>query len=227
MVDLRRKGRFAAIVTIVMAAFAPVSSPWSMSALAQGSGPAAAVPAPKTAKPARPSPKSSGDYFIEFRAAKIGGYGHSYVAYGRLDRRGNPENTSYADLHPRGNYAVMALGHFIPVPANTEWDPEVLTLPVSYKYRVKLNEGQYNSLLGALERHKANPRYWNALTYNCNHFVGELAEAVGLRVPGRFNLSTGFIPELQELNTGSPPVFVPDAEEIKNKTSPMSRGQAN
>ena len=227
MADVRVKRRFAAIVTIAFAAFALASSQLSMPASAQGSVPAASVSASKAAKPTRPNPKSAGDYFIEFRAAKIGGYGHSYVAYGRLDRRGNPESTSYADLHPMGNYAVMALGHFMPVPANTEWDPEVLTLPVSYKYRVKLSDSQYNNLLAALERHKANPRHWNAIAYNCNHFVGELAEAVGLRVPGRFNLSTGFIPELQEINTGSPPTFVPDAEEIKNKTSPMSRGQAN
>jgi hypothetical protein len=227
MADVRVKRRFAAIVTIAFAAFALASSQLSMPASAQGSVPAASVSASKAAKPTRPNPKSAGDYFIEFRAAKIGGYGHSYVAYGRLDRRGNPESTSYADLHPMGNYAVMALGHFMPVPANTEWDPEVLTLPVSYKYRVKLSDSQYNNLLAALERHKANPRHWNALAYNCNHFVGELAEAVGLRVPGGLNLSTGFIPALQEINTGTPPAFVPDAEEIKNKTSPMARGQAD
>jgi hypothetical protein len=227
MADVRVKRRFAAIITIVIAAIGTVSSQLSMPAFAQGSDPAASVPQGKAAKPARQSPKSSGDYFIEFRAAKIGGYGHSYVAFGRLDRRGNPESTSYADLHPMGNYAVMTLGHFMPVPANTEWDPEVLTLPVSYKYRVKLNDSQYNSLLAALERHKANPRHWNAFAYNCNHFVGELAGAVGLRVPEGLNLSTGFIPALQEINTGSPPVFVPDAEEIKSKTSPMSRGHAH
>jgi hypothetical protein len=182
----------------------------SAPAVAQNSGAPAAA---NTAKSTAPNRKSLGGYFIEFRAAKIGAYGHSYVAYGRLDRRGNPETTSYADLHPIGNYAVMALGHFVPVPANTEWDPEVLTLPVSFKYRVNLDDTQYNNLLTALHRAKSNTRYWNAVSNNCNHFVGELAKAVGLHVPAQFNLSTGFVPELQEINTGSPPVFMPDKEE--------------
>src|SRR5712671_5536445 len=86
----------------------------------------AAAPSLPAAKPAKPGAKSSGGYFIEFRAARIGIYGHSYVAYGRLDRFGNPDTITYADRHPMGNYAIMALGHFVPVPANTEWDPEVL-----------------------------------------------------------------------------------------------------
>jgi hypothetical protein len=105
-----------------------------------------------------------------------------------------------------GGYAVMALGHFVPVPANTEWDPEVLTLPVTAKYRIKLTEPQYNNLTAAVQRASANKRpYWNALSNNCNHFVGELAQAVGLRVPMQFHLSYGFIPDMQEMNESNAP----------------------
>ena len=125
---------------------------------------AAAAPASATVLP-RQKPKAAGGYYVEFRAGQIGLYGHSYAAYGRLDRHDNPVTTSYADLHPMGGYAVMALGHFVPVPANTEWNPEVLTLPVTAKYRVKLNETQYNNLTAAVQRASANKRpYWNALT---------------------------------------------------------------
>jgi hypothetical protein len=177
-------------------------------AFAQSSDPPAA--APKVAKPARPSAKSPGGYYIEFRAARIGLYGHSYVAYGRLDRFGNPETTTYADRHPMGNYAIMALGHFVPVPANTEWDPEVLDLPIGHKYRVKLNDAQYNNLLAAVKRANANSAYWNAVTNNCNHYVGQLAEAIGMRVPMQFHMSMGFIPDLQEMKeASSPPMATP------------------
>ena len=69
-------------------------------------------------------------YYVEFRTGQIGLYGHSYAAYGRLDARGNPASAEYADLHPMGNYGMMALGHFVPVPANMEWNPEVLKLPI-------------------------------------------------------------------------------------------------
>jgi hypothetical protein len=183
---------------------------WLTPASAQSSdppaaaAPAAAAPA-RPAKPVRPAP-AAGGYYIEFRAARIGFYGHSYVAYGRLDRQGNAETTTYADLHPVGNYAVMAVGHFVPVPANTEWDPEVLDLPIAHKYRVKLNDTQYNNLLAAVKRaNEETSPYWNAVSNNCNHYVGKLAEAVGLRVPMAFHLSMGFIPDLQEMNEASWP----------------------
>ena len=46
-------------------------------------------------------------FYVGFRAARIRLYGHSYVAYGRLDARRQPVDFHYADLHPMGNYAVM------------------------------------------------------------------------------------------------------------------------
>ena len=209
-------GCAAQIVAFILAVGLPLAQ-----AVAQTSNPPPATDAPvKPPKPAR-SASSAKNYFIEFRAAKIGAYGHSYVAYGRLDRKGNPTSTNYADLHPVGNYAVMALGHVVPVPANTEWDPDVLKLPVNYKYRVLLNDEQHKSLLAALERAKTKTRYWNAVHNNCNHFVGELAKAVGLKVPSEFTLSTGFVPELQQLNTGSTPKFIPDTEDTSASMSRM------
>jgi hypothetical protein len=179
-----------------------------------------AAPSLPTAKPVKPTAKSSSGYFIEFRAARIGIYGHSYVAYGRLDRFGNPETTTYADRHPMGNYAIMALGHLVPVPANTEWDPEVLDLPIAHKYRVKLNDSQYSNLLAAVKRANENNSYWNAVTNNCNHYVGQLAEAVGLRVPGAFHLSMGFIPDLQEMNEAAVP---PMANPTRPTKSPKKK----
>jgi hypothetical protein len=206
-----------------------LAGPWVAPAFAQSSNTPAAAELAKPTKPVRPAPaaKSPGGYYIEFRAARIGIYGHSYVAYGRLDRQGNAETTTYADLHPMGNYAVMAIGHFVPVPANTEWDPEVLDLPIAHKYRVKLNDTQYNNLLAAVKRASANTAYWNAVTNNCNHYVGQLAEAVGLRVPMQFHLSMGFIPDLQEMNESSWPPMTPPARPAKptsKKPAPKPAG---
>ena len=143
-------------------------------------------------------PIAAGEYYVEFRAAQIGAYGHSYVVYGNVGGRQN-----FADLHPMGSYAVMALGHVLPVPANTQWDPDVLKLPVTARYRRNLNADQYRKLLAALSAAKANKSpYWNAVTNNCNHFIGELAHAVGLKVPGQFQVSYAFVPALKELNQG-------------------------
>ena len=135
-------------------------------------------------------------YFVEFRVATIGAYGHSYAVYG------SGSHVKYADLHPMGNYAVMAIGHVLPVPANTEWDPEVLKLPVASRYRVPLSSGQYAKLVAAIAKAKANKSpTWNAVTNNCNHFIGELAEAIGLRVPGSFQVSYSFVPAMKKLNS--------------------------
>jgi hypothetical protein len=164
---------------------------WSQSAPAQEAG---ATPAATAAdKPA------GGGYFIEFRVAEIGAYGHSYAVYGAQGGK-----QSYADLHPMGGYAGMAVGHVLPVPANTQWNPEVLKLPVSARYRKALSADQYRRLLAAVQSAKANKApYWNAVTNNCNHFIGQLAQAVGLKVPGSFQVSYSFIPALKELNEGS------------------------
>jgi hypothetical protein len=134
-------------------------------------------------------------YFVEFRVATIGAYGHSYAAYGY------GSHVKYADLHPMGGYHVMAVGHLVPVPANTEWDPGVLELPVASRFRVPLTAAQYGRLVAAIAKAKANKSpTWNAITNNCNHFIGQLAEAIGLRVPGSFQVSYSFVPAMKQLN---------------------------
>jgi len=154
--------------------------------------------------PANHAPaKQATPYYIEFRAARIGTYGHSYVAYGRLNARGEPANHHYTDRHPIGNYALMALGHVLPVPANAKWDPEVLTLPISSSYRHKLTAAQYQNLVKAVKRAEAEKApTWNALTNNCNHYVASLARAAGLKAPYNLQLSWEFVPTLRELNEG-------------------------
>lgn len=160
--------------------------------------PASAAQSPHSPAHNAQNSQAGGGYFVEFRAAEIGAYGHSYAVYGNIGGRQN-----YADLHPMGNYAVMALGHVLPVPANTQWDPDVLKLPVSSRFRRNLNAEQYRRLLAAVSAAKANKApYWNAVTNNCNHFIGQLAQAIGLKVPAEFQLSYAFVPALKELNDG-------------------------
>jgi len=61
-----------------------------------------------------------------------------------------------------------------------------------------------NGATVSLSAAKANKSpYWNAVTNNCNHFIGELAQAVGLKVPGQFQVSYAFVPALKELNEGA------------------------
>jgi hypothetical protein len=64
-----------------------------------------------------------------------------------------------------------------------------------------LNAAQYARLQVALREAEARKQpHWNAITNNCNHFIGELAQAVGLRVPSDFLVSYLFVPSLRQMN---------------------------
>jgi len=169
-------------------------------------------------------PAAVGAYYVEFRVAEIGAYGHSYVMYGRLGGNGQPADRHYADLHPVGSYALMALGHVLPVPANTTWDPDVLKLPVSSSYRRKLSAGDYQRLLAAIKRANANKNpTWNALTNNCNHYVAALARAIGMNAPDDLKLSYAFVPSLRALNE---PAQSATAQPRKKTATPAARTTA-
>ena len=157
-------------------------------AAVERSGTARAGERPAAAAPSAPAPKpvaTASGYYIEFRAGSIGTYGHSYVVYGA-----NGGKPNYADLHPMGGYAGMAAGHLVPVPANAVWNPDVLKLPIASRYRVALTGEQYRKLLVAVKQVKASSPVWNAVLNNCNHFIGQLAMAVGLKVPTSFQIAT-------------------------------------
>jgi hypothetical protein len=196
------RGRWAATIAALILTTGLFATP----AVSQSSEPAAPA---KPAQTVRQNVRAN-THYVEFRTGQIGLYGHSYAAYGRLDARGNPASAEYADLHPMGNYGMMALGHFVPVPANMEWDPDVLKLPISHRYRRNLTAEQYKSLTATVERLRAGEkRYWNAALNNCNHFIGKLAESVGLKVPMQFHLSYGFVEDLKTINEASVPAAEP------------------
>ena len=186
-----------------MAGNAPKTVAWTLvagllwtPAVAQTRNPqTSSVPAQAEASTS-PHPGGEGGYYVEFRAADIGTYGHSYAVFGRTGGR-----PSYADLHPMGGYAVMALGHVLPVPANTQWDADVLKLRIAIKFRRNLSAAQYQNLLAAVRRARANRSpYWNAAANNCNHFIAELAQSVGMRVPMQFQVSYAFVESLRDIN---------------------------
>jgi hypothetical protein len=167
--------------------------------------PAARPESPPQSAAAKAAPAARGaSHYIEFRVAQIGTYGHSYVVYGRLNARGEPAERNYADRYPEGTYLHMAVGHLLPVPANKEWNPAVLSLPVATSFRRTLSEAEYRKLVAAVRRARASTQYWNALTNNCNHFVAELATAIGMKVPAGLQIAYSFIPALRDLNQRAP-----------------------
>jgi hypothetical protein len=139
-------------------------------------------------------------YYVEFRVAVDGVYGHSYIAYGRLNDAGQAVTASYADIHPTGDIPSMVLGHFIPMDAATSPEKDTLGCKLASRFRRPLTAAEYDRLKSVVARIRAAGHTWSVLAYNCNDFVADVARGIGMRVPTTLSLPYDFIPKLQTMN---------------------------
>jgi hypothetical protein len=139
-------------------------------------------------------------YYIEFRVAVDGVYGHSYIAYGRLDSLGRPMTANYADIHPTGDLPSMVLGHFLPMDAATIPEKDTLHYEIASRFRRPLTAAEYGKLKSVLARIRAARHSWSVLAYNCNDFVADVARGMGMQSPSTLLLPYDFIPKLQAIN---------------------------
>src|SRR4051794_27686236 len=115
--------------------------------------PAAAMPSAKPAKravrvrktrhkaAARRAPEQAADrYFIEFRSRYALTYGHTFLAHGRLNARGEIVESEIAGLHPAGEGPTLwMIGHLIPVPSEVgPSDGDLEEAYISARYRIEL-----------------------------------------------------------------------------------------
>lgn len=149
---------------------------------------------------AEPQAGGVGGYFVEFRAAEIGVYGHSYVAFGRLNANGRPVSAQYADFHPVSGNLGMAVGHFLPVPSAMTPDKTTFALPLTTVFRRRIGAADYRRLIAAIAAERARARPWNAIVYNCNDFVADIARAVGLHAPSTMLFANAFVSLLKDMN---------------------------
>jgi hypothetical protein len=199
-VDLMRRVIVTALATCL----------WGAAALAQ----TASLPSPMPAE----SKSAVSGYYVEFRAADMGVYGHSYIAFGKLSAGGRPLTVQYADFHPRGGEIGLAVGHVVPVAAGMQPEPEVLKLPLTSVWRKPISATDYRKLTAAVAAARANPKVWSAIAYNCNSFVGDMAEAIGLKSPPSLLFSTSYIPALMSLNSAAK-----DDRQAASKPTPRTK----
>ena len=173
----------AAILTACFVAAAPAG--------AASTG--AAAPTPVTEAEGYP-------YYVEFRVAVNGVYGHSYIAYGRLDSLGRPATAAYADIHPTGDLPSMVLGHFFPMHAATIPEKDTLGYRIARRFRRPVTAAEYGRLNAVIAHIRAARHSWSVLAYNCNDFVADVARAVGMQTPATLSLPYDFIPALQAIN---------------------------
>lgn len=150
-----------------------------------------------------PSQYEDHRYFVEFRSRYALSYGHTYVAFGRLNEAGRAVNLEIAGLHPASNSEVpYVLGHFVPVPAETgASDGDLEEQYRSASWRVMLNQAEYSDVVAHIRKLQASTRLWQASVYNCNAFTGDIARSMGYKVPSKYLRPQQFVTELREMNT--------------------------
>jgi hypothetical protein len=149
--------------------------------------------------------KSKKPYFIEFRARSAHSYGHTFLVHGRAGQKITARDV--IGLHPASESSVpWMIGHLIPVVSETgASDGDFEDEYVIARYRVGLTESEYKKTLATMRGMQKNHPVWHAVLYNCNRFVGDIAQTMGLKAPDNSLLMPKeYINTLKQLNGGRP-----------------------
>jgi hypothetical protein len=166
----------------------------------------ATAPAPaQTAAAPKRAASAGGGYFVEFRSRYAQSYGHTFLVHGRIGQRITKKDV--AGLHPAGeDPGNWMAGHVIWVPSETgASDGDTEEKYVSARYRVVMNKAQYDRVAAYIRKLQATTPMWHASLYNCNAFVGKVAEFMGLKVPSSSLVYPKvYVTHLRLMNTGYP-----------------------
>jgi len=148
---------------------------------------------------ARKQGTAKGPYYVDFRARTAASWGHAFVWFGKTSER----EVEVAGLTPAGDTVAYVLGHVTWVPSETgasygDLDPQYLTA----NYRVYLNEPDAKRVFAYIKKLQANSPVWNAETFNCTSFIGNIAEFMGLKVPHRWQRPEEYVNSLKAINGG-------------------------
>jgi hypothetical protein len=170
------------VISIWAGAGAALAQQIAVRAEPEKSGHTASATSPAAiGKGVRRPPREQYPYYVDFRARTAASYGHAFVWYGRTTDR----KVEVAGLHPAGESAVpYVLGHVLPVPSETgasygDLDVQYLTS----SYRVYMNESDAKRVFAYIKRLQSTSPVWNAMTYNCTAFIGDIARYMGLKTP--------------------------------------------
>jgi hypothetical protein len=171
--------------------------------------------------PSQGSENSGRPYFVEFRARSAHSYGHTFLVHGRVGQRITKKDV--IGLHPATESSVpWMIGHLIPVVSETgASDGDYEDKYIIARYRVLLTETEYKKTLGMMRSMQRSSPVWHAVLYNCNRFVGDIAQNMGLRAPGNSLLMPKeYINTLKAVNSGRSTLSGPAPRETAAAPSP-------
>lgn len=124
--------------------------------------------------------------------------GHAFIVYGHLDTRGGIAAARVTGFYTNERYYFKGL--LFPLPGFVGSEKEDVAFQSSVVYRRVLTEGQWRELKLGIARVKAMQHSWHFLFFNCNDFVGEIAELIGLRRPPSILLPVSYVAALGTMN---------------------------
>jgi hypothetical protein len=142
-------------------------------------------------------------YYIEFRArTEVGGYGHAYVALGAVDVAGHAQETVVIGFMPKGRdddywsqFALPVRGTVGVVRSDVVGRPAI-------RFRVAIGKAKYDQVVSSIHRLRSRWTAYDLLGRNCNSFVGQVADSIGLRTPTlTAQYPVSYISELRALNS--------------------------
>jgi hypothetical protein len=170
----------------------------------------------------------SGQYYVEFRSRQAWDYGHTFVVFGRVGEA--PGKNNVAGLSPKGDDPQMwVMGHYVPVPADTGWtDGDLEDRYITSRYRVLINKDQYDRVVAHIRELQSRSHFWSVELYNCNAFVADIANFMGLKAPSStWIYPKVFVSNMRKINTGHPEAaneLVSD--NVKEMSNPTRDGRA-
>ena len=215
---------FPAVVCILA-----ISAGMSVTSIAQAadedhSPTAAATQAVHVSPERQTDDKSSKPYFVEFRARSALSYGHTFLVHGRVGQKITKKDV--VGLHPATESSVpWMIGHIVPVVSETgASDGDYEDRYIIARYRVLLTEAEYKKTLATMRRMQASSPVWHAVLYNCNRFVGDIAQTMGLRAPGNSLLMPKeYINALKSINGGRAELSGPVSRSRQTASSGASK----
>src|SRR5690349_7011353 len=170
----------------------------------------------------------SGQYYFEFRSRQAWDYGHTFVVFGRVGEA--PSKNNVAGLSPKGDDPQMWLmGHYVPVPSDTGWtDGDLEDKYITARYRVLVSKEQYDRTVAYIRQLQAKSTTWSVELYNCNAFVGDIANFMGLKAPSStWIYPKVFVSNMRKINTGHPEAANElVSENVKEMNNPTRDGRA-
>ena len=142
-------------------------------------------------------------YYIEFRARdEVGGYGHSYVTLGTVDETGRGQETVVAGFMPKASKDDHWSQLGLPVTGTIGVVRSDLVRRPVVRFRVAITKATYYHAVNRIYRLRTSWKTYGLLGPNCNSFVGDVADSIGLRTPiMTAQYPVHYVSELRALNS--------------------------